>query len=174
MKTFIPKKPVGDSALWTWRRWIWDILAGGNFPIKGDGNVIVQWQQGVYRISSKPMPSGTYTFPWQTPKELDPTVAVPKDKFVELSPLNPLVTSGLIDISLGVLVKALPGTWQALQDVPAKDGDGNYNVPQLPYPGAGAVPSGTPLKGDLDGTDGSGKPLVFWKLWTPYPVCPNV
>jgi len=52
VKTFIPKKPVGDSALWTWRRWIWDYLAGGFFPIKGDGNIIVQFQQGVYRISS--------------------------------------------------------------------------------------------------------------------------
>ena len=58
MKTFVPKKPIGDSELWTWRRWIWDLLAGGNFPIKGDGNVIVQWQQGVYRISSKPFPNG--------------------------------------------------------------------------------------------------------------------
>lgn len=170
MKTFIPKKPVGDSALWTWRRWIWDLLAGGNFPIKGDGNVIVQWQQGVYRISSKPMPNGTYTFPWQSPKELDPTVAVSKDTFVYISPLNPLVTTGLTDIDLGVPVKALPGIWQAAQDVPAQTSDTppQYNVPQIPYPGGGSAPVGTPLKGDLDGTG------VYWILWSQAPICPNV
>ena len=53
MKTYTPKKPSCKSALWTWRRWIWDLLAGGYFPIAGDGIIKVEFLQGVYRISSK-------------------------------------------------------------------------------------------------------------------------
>lgn len=61
MKTYTPKKPVGDTAIWTWRRWIWDLLAGGLFPIKGDGNVVVSFEQGFYRISTKPSTSSAVT-----------------------------------------------------------------------------------------------------------------
>lgn len=93
---------------------------------------------------------------WQNPKkELDPTVAVSKGTWVYISPGNSLVTTGLTDLVSGVNVKALSGIWEAAQDVPAKVSS-NYNVPQLPYPGATGTPSGSPLAGDLDGAD------VFW------------
>lgn len=50
-----PKKPSGRSPVWTWRRWVWDLLEGGKFPIRGDGKIIVQWVNGFYRISVKPI-----------------------------------------------------------------------------------------------------------------------
>jgi hypothetical protein len=122
-------------------------------------------------------PSGLH---WQEPyKELDPTVAVAKDTFVEISPNSPLVLTGIFDLVTGELKKAKPGTWQALQDVPTQVVDPAglpagtyYNMPQLPYPPAAPVTvTGTPLRGDLDQVDGSGKPTVFWILWTAYPTC---
>ena len=105
-------------------------------------------------------------FQWQTPKkELDPTQQVAKNTFVYISPLNTIVTTGLTDLTLLTTVKATPGIWQAIQDVPAATVDG-YNVPQ--YLPAGAVaPSGDPLSGDLDGD------TIFWVLWSsPAGVCP--
>jgi hypothetical protein len=107
---------------------------------------------------------------WQTPyKELDPTVAVAVGTFVYLSPGNPLVTTGLTDLVSGLVVNAPAGIWQAAQNVPAQvtvSSVVKYNVPQIPYPGAsGATPSGTPLKGDLDGAN------VFWIFLQEYNVC---
>ena len=124
---------------------------------------------GYYSFNAKPSRGGAAKPLWQQPnKELDPNVAVSKDTFVYLSPLNPLVTDGLVDLTTDELVKAIPGIWQAAQDVPAQDEDDKYNVPQIPYPGAGAAPSGIPLKGDLDGAE------VYWILWSQAPICPNV
>jgi hypothetical protein len=98
---------------------------------------------------------------WQSPKELDPTVAVKKGIWVYISPNNDIVITGLNDLVAGTNKKAYPGIWEAAKDVPATDGT-SYNVPQIDYPGATGTPSGTPLKGDLDGDD------VYWIL-----ICPT-
>jgi hypothetical protein len=63
--TYKPKKPSGRSAVWIWRRWIWDLLQGGDFPIKGDGNIVVQWINGFYRVSMKPVRNGGSSGPSQ-------------------------------------------------------------------------------------------------------------
>ena len=55
--TYQPKKPVGQSAMWTWRRWIWDKLQGGAL-IDGSDPVIVTHSDGVYHITAKPSRSG--------------------------------------------------------------------------------------------------------------------
>lgn len=101
-------------------------------------------------------------FVWQEPyKELDPSVFVEEGTLVYISPNNDLVTTGLTDPTGGAGTKSYPGIWLAVQNVPASDGT-NYNVPQTDYPGATGTPSGTPLKGDLDGAG------VFWVL-----ICPT-
>ena len=129
----------------------------------------ITWEsttRGIRAHVINPTFGGTSTFPWQKPqKELDPTVAVSKDTFVYISPLNPLVSPGLVDLISGNITMSRPGIWQAAQDVPVKNGLGKYNVPQTPLPGAGGVPSGSPLSGDADGAN------VFWLFWAPTPYC---
>ena len=132
---------------------------------------VEQTTRGV-RFHAKQFPS-QQGWRWQTPnKELDPTVSVSKDVWVFISPNNPLVTTGLTDLVTNANVKALPGIWQAAQSVPAKNGDGKYNVPQIPYPPGAplATITGTPLSGDLDQKQ-SGVPTVFWIYIAPYPSC---
>ena len=100
-------------------------------------------------------------FPWQSPKELDPTKIVSTNTFVYISPNNPLVGTGLVDLVSGNMTLAQAGIWQARVDVPAQvtvGGVVKYNVPQLPYLGV----SGT---GDLDNAS------VYWILWSQAPVC---
>jgi hypothetical protein len=101
------------------------------------------------------------TFPpnlkWQQPdRELNPAINVPKNTLVYISPENPLVTTGLTDLVLGTTVKSVSGVWCSVQNVPAENGSSEYNVPQIPYPGATGTPSGSPLAGDVDGAN------VFW------------
>ena len=85
------------------------------------------------------------------PVELDTTVAHSIGDRVYISPGNILVTAGMIDLDSNILTVSLPGIWRAVTAVPAAVSS-QYNVPQLPIPGAsGAVPSGTPMKGDADG-----------------------
>ena len=158
-----PKKPIGESIIWRWRKWIWDMLAGGSFPIRGDGPIIVEWKDNFYRISSKPQRSGSSSpFPWQSPKELDPSIAVSINTFVYVSPINPLVTAGLIDVVSNTMTLARAGIWQAAQTIPAKTGAGKYNVPVYPIQSATA---GSPLEGDLDAAG------VYWIPWSPTPYC---
>ena len=105
---------------------------------------------------------------FQSPAELDPTVAVAANTVVYLSPGNPLVTTGLKDLVAGAVIKSLAGLWVAKMAVPAQvtiAGTVCYNVPQLPYPGAPGTPAGTPLAGDLDGAN------VFWVFLSQAPVC---
>ena len=105
---------------------------------------------------------------FQTPVELNPAVGVAANTVIYLSPGNSLVTTGLKDLVSGSVIKALAGLWVAKQAVPAQvtiSGTVCYNVPQLPYPGATGTPSGTPLKGDLDG------PNLFWVFLSQAPVC---
>jgi hypothetical protein len=85
------------------------------------------------------------------PPELDTTVAHSIGDRVYISPGNILVTAGMIDLDSNILTVSLPGIWRAVTAVPAAVSS-QYNVPQLPLPGAsGAVPTGTPMKGDADG-----------------------
>ena len=88
---------------------------------------------------------------------------------VFLSPLNPLVTTGLYDLVSGNLTKAQSGLWMAMKDVPAqvvnpsgKPAGTYYNVPQ-PLPSAAV--SGSPLAGDADAT------TVFWMKIPPANSC---
>lgn len=98
---------------------------------------------------------------WQVPKELDPSVDVKVDTLVYLSPQNPLVTTGLMDLVEGTLLQAPAGVWLCVQDVPAA-ASGQYNVPQPLVQGA---MSGSPLKGDSD------SPTVFWVQIAGISVC---
>lgn len=41
------------------------MLEGGQFPLRGDGNIIVQWVNGIYRVSMKPIRSGGSSGPSQ-------------------------------------------------------------------------------------------------------------
>lgn len=102
--------------------------------------------------------AGGKSWIWQTPnKELDSTVDVPGPSgniytAVYISPMNPLCTTGLIDLVTGELTKAVSGWYMAAKPVPAAVG-GAYNVP-CPLPQS--VPTGTPLKGDADSA------TIFW------------
>ena len=99
---------------------------------------------------------------WQTPwKELDVTIGVLAGTWVYISPQSSIVTVGYTDIVAAENKKAFPGIWEAAQDVPPTD-DEYYHVPQIDYPGATGTPSGSPLRGDLDGDD------VYWIL-----ICPT-
>jgi hypothetical protein len=102
---------------------------------------------------------GSGTFKWQKPnRELDPTKAVQKDVFIEISPDNPIVTTGIKDLVSGTVIKAVPGIYQAAKDVPAAVTLTvvNYNVPQ-PAAVTGYSP-GPPVTGVLDGN-------IFWIQW---------
>ena len=103
---------------------------------------------------------------WQEPyRELNFMVDVPKGTWVYVSPNNELVTDGIVDLVSLAADYAVPGIWEAAQDVPASTDGLTYNVPQLPYPGATGTPSGDPLQGDLDGAN------VFWILISAAQVC---
>ena len=105
---------------------------------------------------------GGGNFIWQSPRECNPAVAVPKDTFVFISSDNPLVTTGIVDLASGTLTTAQPGFWQAAVAVPAQvtvSGVVKYNVPQFPYPGDTGYDAGPPVFGDLDDAD------IFWIYW---------
>ena len=111
------------------------VLEGDGLVIGTQGRITVSWNGKSYVIDLARQPAaGISGFRWQNPKELDPTKSVAKDVFVYVSPLNPLVTDGIVDLVTDVLVFVKPGVWQARKAVPAKDGDGKYNAPQHPYP----------------------------------------
>lgn len=117
-------------------------------------------------LKNKPPQAAPSGFPWQTPnKELDPMVSVTQNTFVYISPNNPLTSVGLVDLVSNQLEKSRPGIWQALQDVPAQNGAGAYNVPQVPYPTNGGPVAGSPLSGDADDANN------YWILWSPTPYC---
>lgn len=116
---------------------------------------------------------------WMYPdhKELDTTLSYSAGKFVYISALNTLVTTGMTDVVSNATVTSCQGIWQALQDIPAASG-GKFNVPTLNYPsGAQSIggsvvapgttaPSGTPLIGDMDLVDATtGKKVRYWEYW---------
>lgn len=100
---------------------------------------------------------------WQEPKEIDTDRDVSKGTWVYISPGNDIVTTGMTDPLAGSNTKAIPGIWEARQNVSSSTGVDDYNVPQFPYPSATGDPTGTTpnIKGDLDSDD------VFWIL-----ICP--
>ena len=59
--TQTPKKPVGDSPKWLFMRWVWDLLAGGRFPLRGvrtsRGEIDVQWVDNAYELRIKSVAS---------------------------------------------------------------------------------------------------------------------
>ena len=128
----------------------------------------ITWEQttrGVRAHVINPTFGGQGGINWQTPKELDPTVGVSINTLVYISPNNPLVTTGLVDLTLMALTKSRPGIWLCVQAVPAENGSNQYNVPQVPYPGNGGTVTGTPLTGDADGS------TLFWMLISAMPYC---
>ena len=161
MSLFRPRKPSKPGA----RMSIWEMLFNGNGLFGDDSNGKWLYKNGVYFYKPTYPPSssgGGSGWDWMYPthKELDPTLLYTKGKLAFLSPMNPLVVTGLTDIILGSNVMAGAGTWLCVKNVPAAV-TGSYNVPQIPYPGATGTPAGTPLKGDIDGSN------VFWVLVTP-------
>ena len=104
--------------------------------------------------------SPSFKFPWQYPKELDPTVPVQSGEFVFISAQNPLVTTGLHDVQSNVLVKATEGIWQALQFVPAQISQSGTTAYNVPHALAEVATAGSPLRGDAD--DGT----LFWIPWS--------
>lgn len=156
MSLYRPRKPNQPGA----RLSVWEMLFGGKFPFKSDSNG--KWSYGPSGYRYKPnFPSssggaGASKF-WMYPthKEGDPTLPYDADTFMYLSPLNPLVTTGLRDLISGTVLLAQPGFWQAAQNVPAAvlvAGVLSYNVPQIAAQGA---VTGSPAKGDLDNN-------LFW------------
>ena len=103
--------------------------------------------------------AGGWDWMYTDHKELDSTLSYAAGKWAYLSPSNPLVTTGLTDLTTGALVKACQGYWLCCKEVKPQSvisGVTKFNVPQFPHPGATGTPAGTPLKGDLD------DPNVFW------------
>lgn len=155
MSPFRPRKPSKAGA----RLSVWEMLFNGKFPFVNTNSV--KWRTigngygaDVIFPSSSSIKSGGWDWMYPTHKEGDPTQTYSADTFMFLSANNPLVTTGLIDAVSGLNVKALPGFWQAAKNVPAQvvvAGVTKWNVPVFPYPGATGTPSGSPLKGDLDG-----------------------
>jgi len=118
--------------------------------------------------------SGGWDWMYASRKELDPRLDYYVGKWAYISALNPLVTTGMIDLVSGTNTKACQGLWECCQNVPAANG-GKFNVPVFPYPAGAAVvggatflmgttvPSGYPLVGDLDLVNPtSGSPILHW------------
>jgi len=174
MSLFRPRKPSRAGA----RLSVWEMLFGGKFPFVNTNSV--KWRtigngygaDVVFPSSGGPSGGG---WEWQTPKrELDPNapVAGPSGGIytaVNISPENPLVTAGMLDLTTGDNLAALAGIWMALKPVPAKvvnppgkPAGTYYNVPQLPA--VNAV-SGSPLAGDMD------NPGLYWALIRQFTAC---
>jgi hypothetical protein len=156
-KDAIPPLPEGYTLQSFFRKCVWYCLWGGRFPFANSDTVQVQWNGSAYSFKAAPARGGGATsglWPWMydTHRELDPSLVYSKGKCAYISPQNPLVTIGLVDLDSGATVQATAGTYLALQDIPAATASG-YNVPTDPIPGSGvAAPSGSPLVGDADAT----------------------
>ena len=157
MSLYTPRKPNYPGA----RLSLWEQNFNGKFPFGNDNNGKFVYKGGQYFYVPNRSPSssgGSGGLPWKTPKkELDPTESVSKCTLVYVSPMNPLATTGLIDLVTSALTTAQPGIWYSLKDIPAQTGTPpSYNVPQI---APQAVPTGTPLAGDIDSD------TLFWLKW---------
>ena len=154
----IPALPTGESPKFFFMRCVWHALWNGQFPFANTDTVKYEFKNGFYSFKAAAGGiAGSNGWDWMYPthKELDPTLSYSKNKWVYVSELNPLVTTGMVDIVSDSNVISCQGLWQCVKDVPAAVG-GKFNVPVFPYPTAPAIPSGTPLMGDLD------DPLIYW------------
>ena len=113
---------------------------------------------------------------WMYPdhKELDSTLAYSKGKAAYISPNNDLVANGRFDPVALTMVTSVAGIWLCVKDVPTQTSTTylgaavyQYNLPQLPYPGATGTPTGSAgnLKGDLDGSN------LYWVYLGQAPTC---
>ena len=144
-----PKLSQDKSRIWVWLDYLVKWATSERVYIKGRN--FEHKESGKYFIPPNIPPSGGGLWPWMYPThvELDPTLTYSKGTCAYLSPQNPLVTVGLVDLDSTVLEQATAGIVLALVDIPAKTVSG-YNVPKDPVTDLG-VPSGTPLTGNLDG-----------------------
>ncbi len=154
--------PTGNEKQTTFVREVWDQIRNRLNFYDSPTVRVEQTTRGV-RFHSRPgRRGGGGGSNWQSPREIDPTRAVPAGTKVFITPDNPLVTTGIVDLVSGTLTESEPGTWEAAVDVPAKASVGGtvkYNVPQFPYPGAGGYSAGPPVTGGLDA------PAMFWIYW---------
>ena len=154
-----------DNALKLWQKMNQSVR-----QVEGIVNVVNQVSKDVEKKRRQILGAmgGTAGWDWMYPdhKELDTAYGYDAGKFVYISPLNTLVTTGLTDIVSNTLVQSCEGLWQANRDIPPISG-GKFNVPVFPYPtGMGvSAPTGAPLKGDLDALDASGQPAIYWLYW---------
>jgi hypothetical protein len=155
MSVYHPPKPPQEKNAFT--NWISYLVkwCTSERVIEIQGFTVKQDATGKYFAPPNSIPQSTGIL-YKDPIELDPSFPVPAKKLVYISPLNPLVTVGLIDLTTGVLVTASPGTWYSKKSVPAQitvSGFVKYHVPQKLIQ---ATPTGTPLKGDADSD------AVYW------------
>lgn len=80
MKRSVPLKPDGDSAFAVFCRWVWDLLAGGKFPITGAGGARVEYINGVYVVTAAPTVSAGKGSSFKFTGEWDPGRIYKSDK----------------------------------------------------------------------------------------------
>jgi hypothetical protein len=115
------------------------------------GTVKVEQLTRGTRFRIKPSFGGSITgLQFQQPYiELDPTIAISQWTIVNVSPNNPIATTGIVDLVSNVLTVAPTGYWVAVADIPAQTSTPKYNVPVMP-PTVAWVSSPGSQKGDLD------------------------
>ena len=157
MRDLTPPCPTGSDRKSTFMQWVWRKLTK---ELRFCDSATIKVNRRVSGISFDAIGSSpSFKFPWQYPKELDPTVPVQSGEFVFISAQNPLVTTGLHDVQSNVLVKATEGIWQALQFVPAQISQSGTTAYNVPHALAEVATAGSPLRGDAD--DGT----LFWLPW---------
>jgi len=159
-----PPRPTGNSPEAIFMQRVWDVIWDPKTKIfvEAVGLKFDKTPKGYIPHIKPGKGGGKGSFLWQSPRECNPAVTVPKDTFVFISSDNPLVTTGIVDLVSGTLTKAQPGFWQAAQAVPAQvtiSSVVKYNVPQYPYPGDTGYDAGPPVSGDLDDED------IYWIYW---------
>jgi hypothetical protein len=117
------------------------------------GNILYADGNTIWQVAA----GGLGNLHFQQPDiELDPTIAVEQWTIVNVSPSNPIATTGLKDLVTGIVTNAPTGYWVAVVAIPAQTGTPPaYNVPFMP-PSVAWVSSPGSQKGDLD------QPGILW------------
>ena len=125
-----------------------DALRNGQVVNGEDSRVIYADGNTIWQIAAG---AGTGNLQFQQPYvELDPTIAVKQWTIVNVSPANPIATTGLKDLDSLITTNAPTGYWVAIVDIPAQTGTPpKYNVPVMP-PSVAWTSSPGSQKGDLD------------------------